>query len=163
MKVTSVKIPGGPLLWYIKPVHSVCSLLPCKLIKVCAAVRLRSLLWNDAFLFCFTAYDVSVFISGVLPLSQTRLIAAGLSLSLSLCWDNRGRMRRETSASRLPHYLWNPYNPATASHIYQLKWYPSNNSQYVSRQQHFSHMQIISEQQSCYRGKVIPFKRLIIQ
>lgn len=43
----------------------------------------------------------------------------------------------------------NPHNPASASHINQLKWYPSNHSQYVSEQRHFNSMQeIITEQQT---------------
>lgn len=54
-------------------------------------------------------------------------------------------------APRLARY---PHNPASASHISQLKWYPSNRSQYVSKQQHFSSMQeIISEQQTLYTEK----------
>jgi len=49
-----------------------------------------------------------------------------------------------------------PHNPATASHNNQLKWYLSNQNQYVSKQHHFSSMQIISEQQN--REKWFPFK-----
>lgn len=57
-----------------------------------------------------------------------------------------------------------PHNPALASHISQLKLYPSNHSQYVSKQQHFSSMQeIIFQQQALYTGKHVNFSRFLSQ
>lgn len=65
-------------------------------------------------------------------------------------------LERTSAAPRLPRYLRNPHNPASASHINQLKWYPSNRSQYVSKQHHFSSMQeTISEQQTSYTQRNI--------
>lgn len=56
----------------------------------------------------------------------------------------------------------NPHNPPSASYINQLKWYPSNLSQYVSKQRPFcSNGGNCSWRQTSKRERHIPFKYLL--
>lgn len=102
------------------------------------------------------------FISKGINFYFTSLFRASIvsSQSVSNCQDNRGvtevwsvrKQKHSSPGGSLT--LKTPHSPASASHISQLKWYHSNRSQYVSKQQHFSSMQeMISEQQTLYTDK----------